>query len=541
MHDRPVLGGNASSEIRMWVCGARGENMRETGIIEEIELENLFRNPQKNYSLWDALLYEKVRFEPNITLLLNCSCNDCSMEGDRIASVKGWQLTTETWHTVSAKLFADCSGDSILAPLSGAEFRMGREARSEFDESAEPEVADKKTMGMSCLIQMRETDGPKPFIPPPWAYKYLTDEDLPNRNHRIGRQNFWWLEFGGTRHTIYDTEEIRDELLKIAFGVWDHIKNHGDHNADNWVLDWIGFLPGKRESRRYVGDHVITQKDVESGGKFEDIVAYGGWTMDDHDPDGMNYPGPPTTHYAAPSPWGIPYRSLYSKNILNLFCAGRNISASHIALSSSRVMRTCSTIGQAVGTAAFVAVKKAISPREVYPRHIDELQQMLLSDDCYLPGIRRNIPTLTAEAHLGASDGNPEPLRNGVDRPVGNTFHGWKGTVNGWVEYRFDTPKRIRWSRLVFDSDLGRDKRAHRQPCYYPLNSEPAVLAESLVKSFRLEVRDERGEWNIVHENNDNYQRLVTVELDTVTTAVRFVPTATRGSELAHLFSWDIE
>ena len=134
MHDRPVLGGNASSEIRMWICGAHGENNRETGIIEEIELENMYRNPNRNYSIWDSILYEKVRFEENITLLLNCSCNSLEMNGNRIKSVKGWQLTTETWHTVEADLFADCSGDSILAPLSGAEYRIGREAFAEFGE-----------------------------------------------------------------------------------------------------------------------------------------------------------------------------------------------------------------------------------------------------------------------------------------------------------------------------------------------------------------------------------------------------------------------
>ena len=138
MHDRPVLGGNASSEIRMWICGARGENNRETGIIEEIALENLYRNPLRNYSMWDTVLYDKVRHEDNVALILNCSCTDLQMDGNRIRSVKGWQLTTQTWHTVEADLFADCSGDSILAPLSGAQFRMGREARREFGEDIEP-------------------------------------------------------------------------------------------------------------------------------------------------------------------------------------------------------------------------------------------------------------------------------------------------------------------------------------------------------------------------------------------------------------------
>ena len=185
MQDRPVLGGNASSEVRMWVCGAHGENNRETGLIEEIALESRYRNPRRNYSLWDSILYEKVRFEPNIELLLNCSCTDATMEDNRVVLVKGWQTTTQMWHTVEADLFADCSGDSILAPLTGAEVRVGREARAEFDEDIEPEEADRKTMGMSCLIQARETGSPQTYIPPTWANVYETDEDLPFRNHAI--------------------------------------------------------------------------------------------------------------------------------------------------------------------------------------------------------------------------------------------------------------------------------------------------------------------------------------------------------------------
>lgn len=127
MHDRPVLGGNASSEIRMWIRGANGEDVRETGLVEEIALENCYRNPNMNFSIWDSILYEKVMLEENIKLLLNCSCLDAQMKGREISTVTGWQLTTQTYHRVQAKIFADCSGDSILAPLTGAAYRMGRE------------------------------------------------------------------------------------------------------------------------------------------------------------------------------------------------------------------------------------------------------------------------------------------------------------------------------------------------------------------------------------------------------------------------------
>lgn len=540
MQDRPVLGGNASSEIRMWICGARGKNNRETGILEEINLENLYRNPHKNYSIWDSVLYEKVRFEDNITLLLNCTCTSLEMDGSRIKAIKGWQMTSETWHTVEAKIFADCSGDSILAPLSGAEFRIGREARDEFNESIEPLEADSKTMGMSCLIQVRETPSPQPFIPPKWAYDYPTDDAIPHefRSHDIRKTNFWWIELGGDQDSIHDTEAIRDELLKIAFGVWDHIKNHGNHGAENWVLEWVGFLPGKRESRRYVGDYILTQNDVEAEGRFDDLVAYGGWTMDDHHPSGFRYPGPPTVFHPAPSPFGIPYRCLYSRNIENLMFAGRNISATHAALSATRVMGTCAVMGQAVGTAAAIAVRNGLTPRGVYQQRVRELQQTLMEDDCYLPWHRRDIPELSKAAKLTASEGDPEPLRNGIDRPVGDDDNGWTGSIGSWIQYEFDGPKKIHELRFIFDSDLNRP--IHNMPCNYPLHDEPFHVPYTMIRAFRVEIQDKDGTWHMIEHIEDNYQRLVRLHVDAEAKAIRFIPEATWGADKAHVFAWDV-
>jgi hypothetical protein len=542
MHDRPVLGGNASSEVRMWICGAHGRNNRETGIIEEILLENMHRNALQNYSVWDSVLYEFVRYQDGLTPILNCSCNELTMDGSRIHSVKGWQLTTETWHTVKAALFADCSGDGILAPLSGAGFRIGREARGEHDEAAAPEQADCKTMGMSCLIQARETDRPQEFIPPDWAHSYAFDDDLPHRNHGIDGTNFWWIELGGEDDSIHDTEEIRDELLRVAFGVWDHIKNQGDHGAENWVLEWVGFLPGKRESRRYLGDHTLVQRDIEAGGRFDDVVAYGGWTMDDHHPAGMRYAGAPTIFHPAPSPFGIPYRCLYSRDVENLFCAGRNISASHMGLSSTRVMATCALLGQAVGTAAALAASDGLSPRGVREERMRELQQALMDDDCRLPGLVREAPELTRTAALAASAGDPEPLRNGVDRPIGDEGNAWVGETGSWVEYAFDRPRRVREFRLVFDSELNRrtDRGVMNMPCRFPLDAEPVGVPETMVRAFRVEARAAEGEWRTIARQTDNHQRLVRLAVDETAMAVRFVPEATWGAEQIRVFAWDV-
>lgn len=540
VQDRPMLGGNSSSEIRMCVNGAQGLNVRETGIIEEILLENRFRNPLCNYSIWDSILYEKVRYQPNVTLLLNCSVNSVDMGGNRIHSVRGWQLTSETWHTVYADLFADCSGDSILAPLSGAEFRIGREARSEFNEDIEPQEADQKTMGLSCLIQARETDIPQAFTPPAWAYQYPSDDNLPYREHHpFTETNFWWIELGGDQDSIHDTEEIRDELLKVAFGVWDHIKNHGDHGAENWALDWIGFLPGKRESRRYVGDIILTQNDVHTGGHFNDLVAYGGWTMDDHHPGGMRWQGQPTIFHPAPSPFGIPYRCLYSRNIENLFCAGRNISTTHAALSASRVMATCAVLGQAVGTAAAIATQDGLRPRGVYEQRIHELQQTLMEDDCYIPRNYREVSNLSRQAALTASEGYPELLRNGIDRPVNGSDNGWTGSLGSWVQYSFNNPKTIRNLRLVFDSDLNRKGETMR--FHYPLHMEPAGVPETMIRSFQIEAANVDGEWQEIAHVRNNYQRLVRIGVGVEARAVRFIPESNWGSERAHLFAFEVK
>jgi hypothetical protein len=548
VHDRPVLGGNASSEVRMHIGGAHGPHHRETGLLEEIELTNIARNPSASYAIWDSILWECARREPGLTLILNASVNQAAMDGDRLASVTAWQLTSETWHVVRAPLFGDCSGDSILAPLTGAEVRIGREARGEFGEDIEPEQPDARTMGMSCLIQARETDRPVPFVPPPWAKVYASDADLPHRDHDHRRTNFWWLELGGEQDTVHDAEALRDELLAAAFGVWDHIKNRGDHGAANWALDWVGFLPGKRESRRYVGDHMLTQNDVRAEGRFDDLVAYGGWSMDDHHPGGLAWPGQPTIFHPAPSPFGIPYRCLYSRNIANLFCAGRNISATHAALSSSRVMATCAVLGQAMGTAAAIAAREGCGPRAVHEHHLRELQQTLLDDDCWLPWQTRQVPALSRAAVLTASEGDPEPLRNGLDRPDGEVDHGWRGAPGSWIQYSFATPTAVSQVRLVFDSDLNR--RGKNMPCAWP--RDPTTIASpgacqlhhpappTLVRAFRVESLAADGAWAEVARVEDNHQRLVRVPLAVDTSALRVVLTATWGAPDCHLFACDV-
>ncbi len=522
IQDRPVLGGNSSQEIRMWVCGSHGKDNREGGIIEEIELENFYQNTGLKYPIWDSVLYEKAMAEENLTLLLNSSVLDAEMDGNQIKSVKAWQSNAETFHIVKATFFADCSGDSILAPLSGAEFMYGREAKRDFGETIPPDVADKKTMGMSCIFQIRETDHPVKFTPPSWAYRYENSEDLPYKDDHID-DNFWWIEIGGEWDCIHDTDRCRDELLKIAYGVWDHMKNHGDHGAENWELEWIGFLPGKRESRRYVGHHIVTQNDVESGGKFSDTIAYAGWSMDDHFPKGFYHRDSyPTIFHPAPQSWGIPYRALISKNIENLGFAGRNISVTHAALSSSRVMATCAILGQALGTAMSIAVEQGCTLANV---DIPLLQQTLMQDDCYIPRFARDLNDLTASAHY-----SHDILRNGRDRGEENLCVLRKGEH---IDVRFETAKTVNELTLIFDSDFNRDY--HNMPCNYPLHETRYKLPSTLVTDFDLELCTQDGKTE--RKTFANHQRFVKIPIGKAVQSIKVIPKETNGSDDCRIFS----
>ncbi|MEA4822730.1 MAG: FAD-dependent oxidoreductase [Clostridiaceae bacterium] len=556
MQERPVLGGNASGEVRMWISGASGKNNRETGLLEELRMRNSYRNPDKLYPIWDTLLYEMVACEPNIELFLNCSCMDAEMDGSRIVSVTGWQMTTQTFRHVRARLFADCSGDSILAPLTGAAYRVGREAASEFDEKVATEVADKRTMGNTCLIQARRMEEPSAFIAPAWATK-LSPEALTFRHPDLNNpsENFWYLELGGDRDTIGDAEKIRDDLIALALGMWDYIKNSGEFpGAEYWQLDFLGFLPGKRESRRMIGDYILTQNDILSGGRFPDTVAFGGWPLDDHHPGGFYHKGHPNTWGDTPAPYGIPYRSLYSRNIENLFFAGRNLSATHAALSSTRVMATCGLLGQAVGTAAAIAVERGISPRGVYEQYLSRLRETLMYDDSFLPFTRRAMSPLTLSGRLISDDTDAQlnNLRNGADRnnwTYGDTEQGYFCAADSTVSYTWERPEYVNRVRLLFDSDLDRVtlpidnwvERIHSMRSNVYKNAPRLCMPKTLMKSYSVEALTVDG-WVTLADECCNLRRLTVIPVGKTVSAVRIKLREDWGARpKLHLFSFDVD
>ncbi|NDD65101.1 MAG: FAD-dependent oxidoreductase, partial [Acidobacteria bacterium] len=400
VQDRSRLGGNSSSEIKMHVVGSNNHKgrpgWREGGLLEEIRLDDAANNPQRCWELWDLLLYDKVVSEPNITLLLETTLYSAEVKEGLIQRVLARCDRSEHIYRISAKQFCDCTGDSRLGLEAGAEYRVGHEARAEHGESLAPEKADNKTQGCSILFTSRDYGRPMPFTPPKWARK-ITEKNLKSRGISSWEYGYWWIEWGGHLNTVRDNERIRFELLGIVMGVWDYIKNSGKYpSAANWALDWVGMLPGKREARRLVGDHMLTQMDLMGlNPEFDDAVCIGGWNLDEHPPTGFEDPElPPFVSIKLKDVYNIPLRSLYSRNVRNLFMAGRNISATHTAFSSTRVMGTCAVEGQAIGTAAALCVRDRLLPRGLYEdkKRLKELQQTLLRNDQSIKGLKNEDP-----------------------------------------------------------------------------------------------------------------------------------------------------
>lgn len=414
IQDRPVLGGNASSEVRLWILGATshmGNNnrwAREGGVIDEILVENLHRNPEGNPLILDTIVLEKIMEQTGITLLLNSAVHDLAKSGpDTISGVRAWCSQNSTAYVVRAPLFCDASGDGILGFLAGAAFSMGAESKQEFGEGFAPEKSYGELLGHSLYFYSKDTGRPVKFVPPSYALNDITQ--IPHyRDIRATDSGcrFWWLEYGGRLDTVHETETIKWELWKVAYGVWNYIKNSGAFpDAETLTLEWVGTIPGKRESRRFEGDVMLTQQDLVRQRHWHDAVSFGGWAMDLHPADGVYSPLSPCTQWHSKGVYEIPYRAMYSRNIRNLFLTGRIISVSHVAFGSTRVMATCAHNGQAVGMAAALCRKEGLLPRDlVEPSRMETLQAALLKVGQHIPGCSLADPAdLARSARISAS------------------------------------------------------------------------------------------------------------------------------------------
>jgi len=552
IQDRPVLGGNASSEIRMHITGALGNeghpNRRETGIIEEILLENKFRNPEHSYGMFDGLLWEKARFQENLTLYLNTYMKDVVTKDQKIIKIYAFQLTSEKVFEISAQIFVDATGDGILSCRAGAEYMFGREDKRRFGEVYSVSREDSVTMGNSIMFRAIDAGHPVKFDKPFWAHDYRDAAWARNMKWMEITSGYWWLELGGTElNIIADSEETKDELLKCVYGIWDYIKNAGTEDSQNMVLDWVGMIPAKRESRRITGDYILNENDLEQDKQFGDAVAYGGWHIDTHMPErfvNQTVKGLQPNEDKArilEDIYQIPYRCLYARDIKNLMMSGRIISASHRAFASARVMATCSVCGQAVGTAAAMAAEKGVDPKAIN-HYMKELQQKLLTDDCFIPNVINEDPADKALlAQIECSEEIPgcaaENIISGVARTVGDKTHMWAADLSSREQYislHFKEKQEIGEIRLVFDSNLS--VPIMQSISEWIRNRQSREVPDTIVSDYRIELF--RGTERMRHiEIIGNYQRLNvhTFEKTWCDTA-KITVIKTNGCETARIF-----
>ncbi|MCX6309381.1 MAG: FAD-dependent oxidoreductase [Bacteroidia bacterium] len=405
IQDRPVLGGNASSEVRLWVLGATshmGNNnrwSREGGVIDEILVENTYRNKEGNPVLFDMVLVDKVLAEKNITLYLNTIVYNIEKTSEKvIGEVFAFNPQNQTKYVFKAPLFSDCSGDGIVSYLSGASYRIGAEDKEEHLELFAPDKNEYgELLGHSIFFYMKDTGKPVHYVAPDFALKDI-EETIPKvmkpEYFSTGHHGckYWWLEYGGRIDTIHDTEAIKLELWKVVYGIWDYIKNSGKYpEAANYTLEWVGLIPGKRESRRFMGHYMLTQLDVIEQRNHYDSVAYGGWSIDLHPADGVYSAKNGCNQWHSKGIYPIPYRSYVSYDMENLFIGGRLISASHVAFGSSRVMCTSAHGGQAIGMAAALCIKETKKPADfIDASSIKELQKALIASGQYIPQLKLN-------------------------------------------------------------------------------------------------------------------------------------------------------
>lgn len=400
INDRPVLGGNTSSEIRVWAKGATsnmGNNnrwSREGAVIDEILVENLFRNKEGNPIFFDNVLLDKVMAEKNISLFLNTIVFDIEKKSDKsIAKVFAFNPQNQTNYIFSSKFFADCSGDGIISYLAGASYNIGAEDSNEYNEYFAPNKEEYgELLGHSMFFYMKKHPKPVKYVAPSFALKNVEEKisRLMKPDYFTFEQTgcwYWWLEYGGRLDTIHDTEQIKYELWKVIYGVWDYIKNSGKYpDAANFTLEWVGVIPGKRESRRFNGYYKLSQSDIVSQKNHYDNISYGGWALDLHPADGVYSSLNACNQWHSKGVYPIPYRVYISRDIDNLFFGGRIISTTHVAHASSRVMVTCAHGGQAIGMAAALCVKNELLPEDyIHENKIVELQKKLIEIGHYIP------------------------------------------------------------------------------------------------------------------------------------------------------------
>ena len=381
IQDRYVLGGNNSSEVRVGLGGQINiDPYPSLGyLLNEIGPDRI-GNARGAHHYQDDKKMNVILAEENITLFMGYTVTEVEKDGNKITAVTAVEATEQNKIRITGDLFSDCTGDAHLAAMAGAECRMGREAKSEFNEKLAPEEADGFTMGVSIEWYCEDWNTPCSF-PDSLDWGLELDEYTVEPVHRAN----WYWEVGMRDDQVTDAEKIRDYGMYVAYSTFSYCKNRYSRKEE-WIcthLTWVSHVSGKRESRRVVGDYILREQDLTRPIVHEDATCTTTWRIDQHYPDPRNadkYPGEEWMSIGVLTPidfYPLPYRCFYSKDIANLFMAGRNISVSHIALGSTRVMRTCGLIGEVVGMAASICTKKKANPRDVYTTYFEDLKALM--------------------------------------------------------------------------------------------------------------------------------------------------------------------
>lgn len=504
IQNRPVFGGNASSEIKMHICGAtmhgKREDSRETGILDEILMENKNKNPNHSFYVFDSILWEKVYLQENLSFHLNTHFLEANYSNNQIKSIRAIQLTSETELIIKGNVFIDATGDGSLSACAGEEFLFGRNDNKYYTKN--DDITAKGTMGNTLMYSSLTSDEIYPHEDFKSAKK-LSDKELKNRfgfddpGDSVADEaaaGFWWNELGGEKNVIYDTEAINKDLIRNMFGIYNYTKKSNRMKSEHNNIDWIGYVPAKRESRRIKCLYQLTESDLVTNKNFKDAVAYGGWSMDMHNPLGfLDNEGEPTKHTYLDEVYQIPLSSMVAAKNTNLFVTGRLIDTDSMAFSSTRVMATCAVMGQAVGTAAALLSNKKIKVHD-YKQIINDLQITLLENGCFIPNQCLNSK-LTENDIL---EDYPKTLFDGVTR--GNYLR----LEDNQLSLTLKKCDQFEELILYFDNDLTSEvmpsiTRSHK-------SMQRRTLPEQMPCELRIEVLYENGEFEH-HEIHKNLKR----------------------------------
>ena len=542
IQNRPLLGGNNSSEVRVHLNGKINQTPYQA-------LGNLVREigPRRQGNARPAEYYEDdkkltvARAEEKLTLFLNMHAFDAEVADGHIEAVIAKHIRNNREYRFTAKLFADCTGDGNLGHLAGADYRMGRESRQETGEELAPEKADKMTMGSSVQWYSLESESASPFPECPWALQF------DDQTYQRATMGDWNWETGMNRDQVTEFEFVRDHALRAVYGNWAYLKNHSPEREQlaNRKLSWVAYVAGKRESRRLLGDVILKQQDCVQGTPFPDACVTTTWSIDLHYPDPKNsqqFPGEEFRSFAEflhIKPYAIPYRCLYSRNVPNLMMAGRNISVTHVALGTVRVMRTGGMMGEVLGMAASICKKYETEPRGVYENYLPELKKLMEEGvgvpppppvesmpPAWIDSAGTNLARAAEVSVSGHLDEKQYPLGNINDGrfDVRNNGLRWvsdKNRAGSWVELAWDQPQTINAARIV-TGQAG--------------NGEPTTPIADFVLQYRngADWRDIPGSKSELNERFDWNARFPAV----TSSRIRLSVTSTPG-DIARI--WELE